>query len=56
MRTRTHVLSLLLVQVEEYVDSDDKDSDVVNNGTKEFSNRHSFMVMKERMQKNVSIV
>eukprot|EP00983_Pelagomonas_calceolata_P017060 535265-Pelagomonas_calceolata.AAC.6 len=42
------------VDVEEYVDSNDKDSDVVNNGTKEFSNRHSFMVMKDRMQKNVS--
>uniref|UniRef100_A0A7S3QU15 Channelopsin 1 n=1 Tax=Dunaliella tertiolecta TaxID=3047 RepID=A0A7S3QU15_DUNTE len=40
------------VDVEEYVDSNDKDSDVVNNGTKEFSNRHSFMVMKDRMQKN----
>jgi len=43
------------IEVEEYVDSDDKDDpDVVNNGTKEFANRHSFIVMKDQMQKNVS--
>jgi len=42
------------MDVEEFVDSGDKDSDVVNHGTKEFANRHSFVVMKNRMKANVS--